>query len=61
MLVCVHLFPFVFMNISLCSFVFINDRFRLLPKVNKQTQTNTNKYISLTNEHKHKISFGKCL
>ncbi|MFS7963808.1 hypothetical protein Hanom_Chr08g00742671 [Helianthus anomalus] len=55
---CVRLFPFVFMNISLCSFVSINVRFRLLPKINKQTQTN--KFISLTNEHEHKISLGEC-
>ncbi|MFS7907692.1 hypothetical protein Hanom_Chr01g00074321 [Helianthus anomalus] len=53
------MFPFVFMNMSLCSFVFINVRLRSLTKINKQTQTSTNKFISLTNEHGHKISFGK--
>ncbi|MFS8011832.1 hypothetical protein Hanom_Chr14g01313681 [Helianthus anomalus] len=50
---------FVFMNISLCLFVFIVVRFHSLPKINKQTQTNTNTFISLTNKHEHKISFGK--
>ncbi|MFS7989802.1 hypothetical protein Hanom_Chr11g01051131 [Helianthus anomalus] len=35
MIVCVRLFPFVFMNISLCSFVFVNVRFCSLPKINK--------------------------
>ncbi|MFS7942769.1 hypothetical protein Hanom_Chr06g00492331 [Helianthus anomalus] len=48
------------MNINLWSFVFINICFRMLPKINKQTQTNTSKFISLTKEHKHKIPFGKC-
>ncbi|MFS8030671.1 hypothetical protein Hanom_Chr17g01536781 [Helianthus anomalus] len=36
-----RLFVFVFMNISLCLFVFFNVRFRSLPKTNKK---NTNEH-----------------
>ncbi|KAJ0523404.1 hypothetical protein HanRHA438_Chr10g0470931 [Helianthus annuus] len=47
-----RLFVFVcFMKVNLCTFVFINVRFCSLPKINEQAQTNTDKFISLTNEH----------
>ncbi|KAJ0724117.1 putative ribosomal protein S16 [Helianthus annuus] len=48
------------MNISLCSFVFINVHFCSLPKINKQTQTNTNQFISLTNEHEQGLVWFVC-